>query len=166
MSSMVILHYALSSIKRIQAMIGSNRPCPHPPITSALMKALKNSWESRAPLYNTAVLWAPPCTCYFGFLWSSKATVPSQSAYNPDIHLSIADVSLDSQTNPQVVTIRIKASKTDPFHRGVTIYLGQTSTEVCLVAAILSDIGVWGTTPGPLFKFSDGSPLTRDTLVR
>ena len=66
------------------------------------------------------------CTCYFGFLWSGKATVPSQSAYNPDIHLSIADVSLDSQTNPQVVAIRIKASKTNPFHKGVTIIILRT----------------------------------------
>ena len=110
------------------------------------MKALKKSWESQAPSYNTAMLWAATCTCYFGFLRSGEATVPSQSAYDPAVHLSITDVSLDSQTNPQVIAIRIKVSKTDPFRKGVTVYLGRTSTEVCPVAAILSYIGVRGTT--------------------
>lgn len=166
MSSMAILQCALSGIKRVQATIGSNKPRPRLPITSALMKALKKSWESQAPSYNTAMLWAATCTCYFGFLRSGEATVPSESAYDPAVHLSITDVSLDSQTNAQVIAIRIKASKTDSFRKGVTVYLGRTSPEVCPVAAILSYIGVRGTSPGPLFKFSDGSPLTRDSFVR
>ena len=111
------------------------------------------------------MLWAATCTCYFGFLQSREATIPSQSAYDPAVHLSMADVSLDSQTNPKVIVIKIKVSK-HPFRKGVTIYLGRTSTGVCLVVTILSYIRVRGTTPDPLFNFSDGSPLTRDAFVR
>ena len=65
------------------------------------------------PTHNrcTILLWAATCTCYFGFLQSREATIPSQSAYDPAVHLSMADVSLDSQTNPKVIAIKIKVSK-------------------------------------------------------
>ena len=44
-------------------------------------------------------------------------------------------------TDPSYVTVMIKASKTDMFRKGVTVY-------------------------GPFFPFSDGCPLMRDRLVR
>ena len=48
-------------------------------------------------------------------LRSGEATVQSASAYDPDIHLSIVDVSMDSRLFPSKIMLRIKASKTDLF---------------------------------------------------
>ena len=55
------------------------------------------------------------------------------------------------------------ASKTDPFSKGVTICLGRTDNDLCPVSAY---VAVRGTEPGPLFRFPDKIPLTRDALVR
>ena len=56
-------------------------------------------------------------------------------------------------------------SKTDPFRRGVSIFLGKTDSDLCPVAALLSYLAKRGLAPGPLFRFDEGHPLTRLALV-
>ena len=62
-----------------------------------------------------------------------------------------------------MVQIKIKASKTDPFHKGIMVYVGKTGNKLCPVAAITAYL--WGTTSGPFFLFEDGTPLTQPRLV-
>ena len=71
--------------------------------------------------------------CVCGFLRVGEITAPSDSA---SVHLSVADIAIDNSKVPAVVSVRIKASKTDPFRKGVTLYLGKTGSSVCPVAAI------------------------------
>ena len=59
----------------------------------------------------------------------------------------------------------IKASKTDPFRQGVTLYIGATGTDLCLMTAVVSYMMVRGTEPGPLFTRVDGRYLSRDYFV-
>ena len=118
-----------SAVKRSQAQLGTNRPHTHPPITTELMRVLKRAWEIQGASFNSIMLWAAVCTCFFGFLRSGEATVPTLSGYDPEVHLSLSDVALDSHDSPQMVLIRIKASKTDPFRLGVTVCLGKTNQE-------------------------------------
>ena len=66
--------------------------------------------------------------------------VPSEAGYDTGVHLSQGDVRVNSVQDPQYLEVRIKASKTDPFRKGVTVYLGRTGKEVCPVAAILGYI--------------------------
>ena len=61
--------------------------------------------------------------------------------------------------------MRIKASKTDPFRKGVSLFLGKTGSVLCPVAAIMDYLCVRGMSPGPLFQFSDGRMLTRQRFV-
>ena len=42
------------------------------------------------------------------------------------MHLNFEDGSIDSIKNPQLLKVRIKASKTDPFRVGVDIFIGRT----------------------------------------
>ena len=84
----------------------------------------------------------------------------------PAVHLSASDVSVDSAINPRAVIIRIKASKIDPLHSGINIYVGKTDDTLCPVAALLAYILVRGVSPGPLFMYEGGIPLTRDALVK
>lgn len=165
-NGMLVLSYVLQGIKRNQASSGSYSPRSRLPITSNVMRALKRGWELNGVTFNNTMLWAAACCCFFGFLRSGEATVPSQSAYDPSVHLSLADVSVDSQTNPQTVILRIKASKTDQYRIGVNIFFGRTNNDLCPVAAVLSYISRRGTTDGPLFHFENGSPLTRDAFVK
>ena len=60
--------------------------------------------------------------------------------------------------NPQQLTIIIKQSKTDPFRKGVRVFLGATGKNLCPVRGILA---IRGNHSGPLFIFEDGRSLTR-----
>ena len=111
------------------------------------------------------MLWAAASLCFFGFLRSGEITVPSDSAYDEGAHLSFEDISVDCIENPQVLKVRIKASKTDPFRMGVDVYVGRTNCSLCPVAAVLAYMAMKGPKPGPLFTFSDKKPLTRARFV-
>lgn len=64
-----------------------------------------------------------------------------------------------------MVHVTIKQSKTDPFRKGVNLFLGRTGTEICPVQALLGYMVGRGARKGPLFIFRDGRYLTRQRLV-
>ena len=64
-----------------------------------------------------------------------------------------------------MIQVNIKASKTDPFHQGMPLYLGATGRKLCPVLAILNYMVVRGTSPGPLFHWQNGYYLTREGFV-
>ncbi len=74
---------------------------------------------------------------------------PTESSFDQDTNLTFGDVRVDSLLNPQYVEVRLKASKTDIFRKGVTVFLGHTDGEICPVAAILSYIVARGSIEGP-----------------
>ena len=103
------------------------------------MRVLRHAWPSQGVTHKRQMLWAAGCTCFHGFLRSGEATVPSRPAYDPAVHLSLANMSVDSPGIPRMVAVRIKASKPDPFREGVTICLGRTD----------NGLGVTGVRCGP-----------------
>ena len=111
--------------------------------------------------YSSILMWAVCCTAFFGFLRCSEFTVPKEQDYNPSIHLSYADVAVDSKIDPRIVQIYINQSKTDPFRKGVKLSLGRTDCAVCPVSAILAYLVIRGAQPGPMFLTAQGKPLTR-----
>ena len=65
-------------------------------------------------------------------------------------------------------SLRLKASKTDPFRVGINVSVGRTDKALCPVSAVLaccSCMAVRGPGPGSLFQFQDGRFLTRARLV-
>jgi len=64
-----------------------------------------------------------------------------------------------------VVRITIKQSKTDPFRKGIDLYLGRTFTDLCPVTSLMNYLLVGHTRENPLFRFKDGHPLTRECPV-
>ena len=61
-----------------------------------------------------------------------------------------------------VMRIRIKQSKTDPFHQGVFIYLGKTDQEMCPITAMLPYLVIRGNHKAlsdGLGKFSNQLPF-------
>ena len=52
-------------------------------------------------------------------------------------------------------------SKTNQYKHGTFVYMATTHNELCPVAAVLSYLVHHPSGEGPLFQFSDGSPLTR-----
>ncbi len=67
---------------------------------------------------------------------------------------------------PEFLWVHLCQSKTDPFGKGVHIFLSRTSETICPVAAVLSFLAVRPhDLTGPLLRFPDGTTLTRDTLI-
>ena len=59
--------------------------------------------------------------------------------------------------------MHITSSKTHPFRQGCYIYIG--AGNLCLVCALTQYLHVRGSTPGPLFFLSDGTPLYHQWLT-
>ncbi len=72
---------------------------------------------------------------------------------------------MDSHSEPKLIQVHLKQSKTDPFRHGVDIFLGRTGKDLFPVVAILAYLAVRGNTVGPLFVFENGDPLSRHRLV-
>ena len=64
-------------------------------------------------------------------------------------------MAVDSREGPQVIRITIKQSKTDPFQKGIDLYIGWTGNDLCPMVALLSYLADRGSKGGPFFKFMD-----------
>ena len=73
------------------------------------------------------MFWTAFCIAWFGFLHANEFTSPL-SGFDPAVHLSLNDVAVDCHLHPSAVFIAIKASKTNPFHKRVQIYLRSALT--------------------------------------
>ena len=70
----------------------------------------------------------------------SEKTVPSDAAFDPSWHLTFQDISVDQVTDPQLLRVHLRTSKTDPFHKAIDVFVGRTGNELCPVTAMLSYI--------------------------
>ena len=102
---------------------------------------------------------------FFGFLRMGEVVVPSDTEFNPMVHLTYQDIQAESTPQPKWIRVRIKASKTDPFRVGVTIYVGPTGKWLCPVAGVLAYMVQRGSGGGQLFQFSNGRYLTRPRFI-
>lgn len=164
-SSFPKLESVIRGIKMDQARIKDPSP-KRLPITIDILHKLRSIFESRGHEVDSFMLWAAVCTCFFGFMRSGEMTLPSESAFDPSSHLCFSDVAVDDINSPRIVKLRLKASKTDPFRKGVEIVLGRTQNALCPVSALLSYLALRGSRPGFLFLFADGRPLTKSRFIQ
>jgi len=106
-------------------------------ITLGILECLKGMWLSSPDTRDTALLWAVSCLCFLGFISVGEAVVPNDSEFDAAIHLAYGNVRVDNCVHPSYLEVYLKASKTDPFQQGVSIYLRQTDNWLRPVAAIL-----------------------------
>lgn len=158
------LEYVMRGIKKNEAKSGSGSR-ERLPITPVILRSLRGVWSKSGGERDTKLIWAACCLCFFAFLRAGELTVPTGSSYDPGVHLSVGDIAVDHPSRPSFVRVTIKQSKTDPFRKGVDLFIGRTGTDLCPVAALLDYLQARGTSPGPLFCFADGRPLTRQLFV-
>ena len=116
------LEYVLKGIKK--PMDTGQGTKPRLPITPDILHQIHTVWQSRAGDPDVVMLWASLCLGFFGFLRAGEFTVPSDKDFDPQVHLSVGDIAIDSHTAPTIMRVSLKASKTDPFRRGVHIFIG------------------------------------------
>lgn len=165
-SPLPLLEYALRGVKLRQAKSRETKPKKRLPMTMDIMDKLRNFWSKEDKSYDSIMLWAASCMCFYGFLRSGEVTVASMAEFDPEGHLCEGDVALDDLENPAVVRVHIKASKTDPFRLGVFVFIGKTDNNRCPVAAIAAYLAVRGRADGPFFRWTSGLPLSREAFVK
>ena len=114
--------------------------------------------------YLESMLWAACCLAYFGFLCCGEFTC-SPNSPRWLVVVSIRDISVDSHSNPRILLLHLRHSKTDHFGKWVTIVMGWTDSFLCPVASVLSFIARHHPSPCPLFMFKDDHPLSRDVFI-
>ena len=104
-------------------------------------------------------------TCFYSFF-----RVGELQSRHLTVHRTYASqtcLCMDCIHNPQVIKLRLKAFKTDPFRQGVDVVLGRTHTDTCPVTALLAYLALIGNNPGCLFQFADdGRLLTKHASYR
>ena len=150
------LQRLLRGIKRVQGTNQTKRL----PITSTLLQLILQSLD--LSIYEHAMLWAACCLGFFGFLRAGEFTI--NSLFDPDIHITVQDIQVDSRTGPTSIRVHLKGSKTDPFRQGCHIYLGLGRYPICPISAILTYLHLRGSPTGPLLIHVDGRPLSRQQL--
>ena len=94
------LRYILQGIKRTEAEKGVERR-ERLPITPCILRQIKAVWDLSASDPDVVMLWAACCLGFFGFLRSGEMTVPSDTAYDPAVHLNLNDIAVDNAASPQ-----------------------------------------------------------------
>ena len=164
-SDMPKLEGVVRGIKTHQARKNASGP-KRLPITSTILQQIHDYLQPHFHEMDTVMIWAAASTCFFGFLRAGELTVPSEVAFDAGTHLCFADLSIDNTDNPTRVTLHLKASKTDPFRKGVDVVIGRTFDRLCPVTAILTYVARRGNDPGLLFRFQDGRLLTKQHFVQ
>ena len=123
------LDYVMKGIKCHQAKAGA-KAHTRLPITPSILHQLKKVWSSSGDEMDTKMLWSACCICFFGFLRAGEMTVPGDEEYDPQVHPSVGDIAVDDGRSPSLLCISIKQSKTDPFRKGVDLFIGCTGTDL------------------------------------
>ena len=134
------------------------------PLTPDHLRLIHATWSRSTISYDKSMLWAAFCIGFFCFQRSGEFT-HTFLAGSENTTLSVSDVSIDSQSNPSILTIRLRKSKTNQFSKGADISLGRTGDILCPVSAMLSYMAIRPNKKGPLFIFQDGTPLSRQQLI-
>ena len=135
------------------------------PITPPILEAIGQSLVRNASKYDQLLIWAACSIGFFAFMRSGEITVPKGTHFNPEIHLTPKDISVDNVHNPAVLKIRLKVSKTDQARQGIDLFVGRTCNSLCPVVAMMKYLAVRGIDEGPLFREANGTPLYRRNLV-
>ena len=120
------------------------------PITPAILRSFHCHLNST--YHDHLMIWAAMLLAFFAFLRSSEL-----------VALRLEDAT------PQygAVAINIRASKTDPFRKGITIYIAATQdTTLCPVLALQQYLACRVPSTGPLLRYANGTPLTKTGLNR
>ena len=112
------------------------------------------------------MLWAAATVCFFGFFRSSEITAPSLTTFDPSVHLSWGDVTVDDRTRPTSLRVHLKRSKCDQFGAGVDVHIGRTASPLCPVTTVLAYMASRQCAAGPFFQDGLGRPLTKAVFVQ
>ena len=141
------------------------RPLRHP-VTPEILWKIRQVWEQEGLNNNKIMLWTAFLLAFYCFLRSGELCIATGEAFDEYRNLTLQDIVIDSMSNPWMLKVHIKCSKTDPFRVGSDIFIARMENDLCPVAAILAWLVKRGNASGPLFHFQAGHPLSCSSFVR
>ena len=153
---MDLLYYTLRGIKRIQGD-RFNKPKRKAITKEHLLLIHTRLQQLNLSVHDRRLYWAACTLAFFGLLRVSEYTTPKIHDFDRKFHLLLSDLQFEDES----MSVRIKASKNDPFRAGCTIVIGASGDLLCPIAALKAYIQIRSCMPGPLFRFVDNSFLTR-----
>ncbi|XP_065195660.1 uncharacterized protein LOC135827065 [Sycon ciliatum] len=154
-----LLPRVLKGIKRVK---GTAPSMTRLPLTSDLIRSvvdrLRNNPTSTPD--DRVMLQAAILLAFHGFLRCAEFTVSDHAPFDPRFDAAGDSVKIAYHGGKPALQFVVKRSKTDPFARGMTLYIGPATPQYCPVVAMVEDSS--RSKPPllqPLFRFM--SALTR-----
>lgn len=156
-----LLPRVLRGICRVQGTAPEKTKLPMTmPVLRQVLAALQASEAYSAA--DKAMLRAAMLFAFHGFLRCGEFTVPTSGSGLPCA--TRADVRVEA--DPPSLVFQLRRSKTDPDGNGVDIHIGPSAPPVCAVLAMATYLAVTTASPSaPLFQYSSGAPLHRESFV-
>ena len=161
-SSMPRVYYLLRGIRRSQ---GSTFQRPRrQPITTNHLKLIHHrlTFMNYNKLQQVSLSTAASLA-FFGFLRCSEYTCASSSCFDPSKELMVRNITIAADYS--ILTVHIRASKTDPFRNGCYIRIGATGDKLCPVTWMREYLAIHPVPQGPLFVLSSTHFVTRRDIV-
>ena len=111
------------------------------PMAPELLLKIRKEWR-RTLESMTSLCCGPLVPSAFLFFLNGEITAPSDKAFDLNDHLAFGDITVDCTTNPSIVRVRLKRSKTDPFCWGMDAFVGRTRNALRPVSAMLAFLAV------------------------
>ena len=156
-------------VKRALKALDNKGPPPDQklPITFDILKQMHKVIPRD---FDACVLWAAMTLAFFGCMRAAEVAITSQR-FNPQKQLCLGDAKYVSISSGELLTVRVKYSKTDDRNIGFTITLGCSKSNVCSHCSLRGmistrrDLGYSMVPDSPLFLLSSGMPLTKQIFV-
>ena len=161
-TSMVRLYYLLRGFRRTQGP-QYTRALRNPITTNHLRLIYHRIQFLDYSNFQRVALRAASSLAFFGFLRCSECTCRAQAHFDPSQELMVYNVTIAA--NHSLMTIFIRASKTDPFKAGCHIRIGATGKSTCPINCMVHYLNIHPRPRGPLFKMTDSQFLTRQDIV-
>ena len=129
------------------------------PITSDILQGINTVLSAEPGSYFNKMMWAACCmAAFFSFLCSSEFTVPSQYHFDPEVHLSLFDITLNGRRFPTMVCVHTVLSSLKPIPFGwVPTYIWAKLSRKFAHSRPSHSAGK----PGPVFILYNGKMLTK-----
>ena len=138
------------------------------PITGGLMCKLIDQLQVDVSIcrLDRLMLKAALLLAFHSFLRCAEFVANEHSSFDPKFDATRDSVSVKYRGRQPSLEFHVKRSKTDPFAKGMTIYIGPAATPYCPVTAMVEYLSYRrseGT--APLFQRASGVTITRQYLV-
>ena len=155
-------------MKGIKRALGTAVTRTRLPLTNALIRKIIDQLlvdKSLLP-HDRKMLQAAILLAFYGFLRCSEFAAQDHTGANQPSAATRESVSVVYHHLQPALKFHIKQSKTDPYAKGMDVYIGKATPPYCAVTAMLEYLALSNLSSSAcLFHYESGLPLTRCRLT-